>query len=257
MTQRAAERPRPVRRSAYACAPPDVVSDDVVCACFAGVPLSRSAASLCTSACGFTPLCAPCDALRRVARSRQRMAGGVRVALLAALLLVARAQAEAVKASLVGPHVPHFAGIPCDDGGKCPWGPSCTVCGQYCGPGWCGGSCVNEGPGCDFSVPPQEGSCTDACCQLHDRCCGCVVGTGANASVAQGDNCDKTACNAALASCLAGCPWNDHCDGPDGRWGPKLIELVFQLDKRRCCGSKCDDAPPPTASIAAAGFATA
>jgi len=45
--------------------------------------------------------------------------------------------------------------------------------------------------------------------------------------------------------------------GPDGRWGPKLIELVFQLDKRRCCGSKCEDAPPPTASIAAADFSAA
>lgn len=221
-------------------------------------------------------------------------------ALLAALLLVARAQAVAFDAQpqrvsldaararpvafdaapLRGPHVPHFAGIPCDDGGRCPWGPSCTVCGQYCGPGWCGGACVNEGSSCDFSVEPQEGSCTDACCQLHDRCCGCMV--GANATVAQGDDdsCDKSACNAALAQCLSGCPWNDHCDGacpamdvvaplrvadllvlpsagPDGRWGPKLIELVFQLDKRRCCGSKCEDAPPPTASIAAGKLAIA
>ena len=186
--------------------------------------------------------------------SRRRAAGAALAAAVVALLVGLPAHAVAVGAaplSLRGPHVPHFAGIPCDDGGKCPWGPSCTVCGNYCGPGWCGSACVAEGSSCDFTVDPQEGSCTDACCQLHDRCCGCVVGTGANATVAQGgDNCDKSACNAALAACLAGCPWNDHCDGPDGRWGPKLIELVFQLDKRRCCGSKCDDAPPPTASMA-------
>ena len=184
--------------------------------------------------------------------SRRRAATALLAVLLVALAVPSRSVAAGTSPlPLRGPHVPHFAGIPCDEGGKCPWGPSCTVCGNYCGPGWCGSACVAEGSACDFSVDPQEGSCTDACCQLHDRCCGCVVGTGANATVAQGgDSCDKSACNAALAACLGGCPWNDHCDGPDGRWGPKLIELVFQLDKRRCCGSKCDDAPPPTASIA-------
>ena len=42
------------------------------------------------------------------------------------------------------------------------------VCGNYCGPGWCGGSQL-FGNECSYSAPPD--SCADACCMAHDRCC--------------------------------------------------------------------------------------
>ena len=135
------------------------------------------------------------------------------------------------------PHVPRFAGKPCAASGVCPFGPNCTVCGAYCGPGWCGGACVNEGASCDFSVEPESASCTDACCKAHDMCCGCADGDGS-------DSCDRSACNSLLAQCLGSCSWDDGCTGDDGRWGPHVIQLVFQLDKRRCCGSRCPDDPP-------------
>jgi hypothetical protein len=47
------------------------------------------------------------------------------------------------------------------------------ICGNYCGPGWCGGKyesehdCFEDG---DTSYPPTGPA--DACCQTHDRCCG-------------------------------------------------------------------------------------
>lgn len=71
---------------------------------------------------------------------------------------------------------------------------------------------------------------------MHDMCCGCVD--------ADSPDCDKSGCNKVLAACLSSCPWYDKCSGPDGTWGPKLIELVFQLEKGRCCGSKCPGDPP-------------
>merc|ERR1719277_1539260 len=43
------------------------------------------------------------------------------------------------------------------------------VCGNYCGFNWCNGKILNEGK-CDMSSPPS--SQTDACCRLHDFCCG-------------------------------------------------------------------------------------
>jgi hypothetical protein len=41
-------------------------------------------------------------------------------------------------------YVPHFAGLPCADTGSCPFGPNCTVCGNYCGAGWCGNRCARQ-----------------------------------------------------------------------------------------------------------------
>lgn len=135
---------------------------------------------------------------------------------------------------------PHFAGVPCAADGVCPTGPNCTICGNYCGPGWCGGACVAEGPACDYSVPSQEGSCTDACCKVHDMCCGCEDEWDSPFS-----DCDRTGCNRALADCLSTCSWSDDvpgrkdCSGPDGSWGPKLIEFIFFAGQRECCGSRC------------------
>jgi hypothetical protein len=88
-------------------------------------------------------------------------------------------------------------------------------------------------------------------------CCGCY---------GDSPDCDKSGCNKLLAACLSACNWSDKCSGPDGTWGPKMLELVFVLNQGRCCGSRCPDDPPdpppyaagalsagtPTAPVAAA-----
>lgn len=67
------------------------------------------------------------------------------------------------------------------------------------------------------------------CCRFHDQCCGC------NDSANSDGDCDISSCNKALADCLADCSWSSvvpgrkDCSGPDGYWGPKLIELIFIL----------------------------
>jgi hypothetical protein len=150
-------------------------------------------------------------------------------------------QSAAVQDATTVAYVPHFAGLPCADSGSCPWGPNCTVCGNY----WCAcarparllcapcahpfplapsqrrwlvwrevrgrspsqhilgaqltrlrvRSCVPEGDSCDFSVEPQQLSCTDACVHrparprarrrtqlvlscLSWRCCSCPYPSG-------------------------------------------------------------------------------
>ena len=40
-----------------------------------------------------------------------------------------------------------------------------SLCGNYCGPGYCGGEQVAEGPLCDLSV--AEVGCSDECCKLQ------------------------------------------------------------------------------------------
>ena len=76
------------------------------------------------------------------------------------------------------------------------------VCGNYCGPGWCEATCESEDV-CQFSVPPQANSCTDACCMVHDNCCGYNL---------------SRECNKNLITCLNACPWAADCSGPDGWW---------------------------------------
>jgi hypothetical protein len=103
-----------------------------------------------------------------------------------------------------------WVGSPCSKSGSCPFS-SCTICGSYCGPGWCEKTCESESV-CQFSVPPQANSCTDACCMKHDMCCGYN---------------DSRNCNKNLVTCLNNCPWAADCLGPDGWWHSATIELTF------------------------------
>ena len=103
-----------------------------------------------------------------------------------------------------------WVGSPCSSSGSCPYS-SCTICGNYCGPGWCEKNCESESV-CQFSVAPQENSCTDTCCMKHDNCCGYD---------------DSRDCNKNLVTCLNDCPWVADCKGPDGWWHSATIELTF------------------------------
>jgi hypothetical protein len=100
------------------------------------------------------------------------------------------------------------------------------VCGHFCGPGWCNNGWMKEGI-CDESMSPvmwkpNVPSCADACCQMHDRCCGHRE--------------DQRGCNKAITQCLNGCnPLDVSCGGiPSGAvWaGMKIVESY-------CCGSPC------------------
>jgi hypothetical protein len=119
-----------------------------------------------------------------------------------------------------------WVGSPCSASGSCPFS-SCTICGSYCGPGWCEKTCESESV-CQFSVPPQANSCTDACCMKHDMCCGYN---------------DSRDCNKNLVTCLNACPWAADCLGPDGWWHSATIELTF--------ASLC--VPPPPAPFQSIG----
>mmetsp|Transcript_20607 Transcript_20607/g.66815 ORF Transcript_20607/g.66815 Transcript_20607/m.66815 type:complete len:187 (+) Transcript_20607:3-563(+) len=126
----------------------------------------------------------------------------------------------------------NLLGETCAEGGLCPTGPSCRVCGNYCGAGWCGGECVDETV-CDTEngVPAQ--GCTDRCCQLHDSCCGCYQFE---------EDCDLTHCNSDMVECLAACPSEPDCAGGDGLlYSANLLETVFFLLDNACCGVECVD----------------
>ena len=120
------------------------------------------------------------------------------------------------------------------------------VCGNYCGPGWCNGAsmpeCSNGGSSCEPSPAncvesgPTDGSGADACCKIHDSCCG---------------SSDRTQCNNNLIACLKAV-----VSGPSCYYGivPVPVDAILaamELNPYGCCGSSCngDDA---NASLVAA-----
>jgi len=136
---------------------------------------------------------------------------------------------------------------------------SCEVCGQYCGPGWCGGECRSE-RNCSYDVqvrvcallcsfpplltPPQPtASCSDKCCQAHDQCCGCV-------GIDDPYVCDpvsgwgQQSCNSAFTACLNACSARDQCIDSEGvGHGPIPISLAFAALSHQCCGKACPPSP--------------
>ena len=90
------------------------------------------------------------------------------------------------------------------------------VCGNFCGPGWCGATpidetdCVSE----NYWQNAVDGSCIDQCCKVHDHCCG---------------DGPVPACNRAIANCAS------SCSGPcaDAVWAAMKFIDTF------CCGSAC------------------
>lgn len=113
------------------------------------------------------------------------------------------------------------------------------VCGNYCGPSWCGGevkeecadpnvgrSCKPSGENCQ-EMSPTDGSCADDCCRTHDACCG---------------SSDRSPCNTHLIQCLKSCendPAAKTCHRGDIPVPIALILTGMELDPYGCCGTSC------------------
>lgn len=99
------------------------------------------------------------------------------------------------------------------------------VCGAYCGPGWCNNQWIKESL-CNDSVKPELDSCPDACCQLHDICCGHYANT--------------SHCNKEIVDCLSSCSLFDSSCTYDGMGVPAFVikDAMFVVENW-CCGSPC------------------
>ena len=114
-----------------------------------------------------------------------------------------------------------------------------SICGNYCGPTWCNAQIESEcsnpvGLGCRKTVSdcseivPTDGSCADACCKIHDSCCG---------------SSNREPCNDAIIACLGRCENgpNDDCKDPSTGLAvhPKFIMYLMKLNPFGCCGTRC------------------
>jgi hypothetical protein len=114
-----------------------------------------------------------------------------------------------------------------------------SICGHYCGPNWCNAMVSAEcedpvGSGCHkkksdcTEVVPTDGSCADACCRIHDRCCGSP---------------NRTVCNDVLIACLDRCQGgsNDKCRDPSTGFPvhPNVIKIAMKVNPFGCCGTSC------------------
>mmetsp|Transcript_80039 Transcript_80039/g.222658 ORF Transcript_80039/g.222658 Transcript_80039/m.222658 type:complete len:145 (+) Transcript_80039:73-507(+) len=103
------------------------------------------------------------------------------------------------------------------------------VCGNYCGPGWCDGTWLEEA-NCDDSVAPEThadtgASCADVCCRDHDKCCG---------------HGDRSTCNRMIVECLSACDKMSLTCTLDGVPVPAGgIEAAMDIVEDWCCGSPC------------------
>lgn len=81
---------------------------------------------------------------------------------------------------------------------------------------------------CDESVPSAYGSCADACCRVHDRCCGSA---------------NRPVCNRAIVACLDRCiaynPFDGSCQLGVLPVYPGEIKTAMSIVESWCCGSPC------------------
>jgi hypothetical protein len=106
----------------------------------------------------------------------------------------------------------------------------CVVCGNYCGPGWCGAGWHEEGPACSLfwnSVAATDP--TDSCCQQHDKCCG----TAAQWAITGMDS-----CNARLKKCVSAAASTTTSKDPCGG-GLSDFQLGFLGDMPGICLACC------------------
>ena len=116
------------------------------------------------------------------------------------------------------------------------------VYGNYCGPNYCGGQLFQgaEGPNCRWGVMPKDS--LDACCKVHDQCCGLNRGTG---------------CNREILSCIN----QVKCEGAQCRVARLAMRTTFVAMQNRVCGEVFTTAPaaafaPASASASVRSFAS-
>jgi hypothetical protein len=113
------------------------------------------------------------------------------------------------------------------------------ICGNYCGPDWCGARISQECSGyskgytCDKASTdcqervPTDGSCADACCMQHDACCGSL---------------NRRPCNNNVINCLKTCRHSNNTKHCLHGYLPVPVDAVLvamELDPYNCCGTKC------------------
>ena len=93
------------------------------------------------------------------------------------------------------------------------------VYGNYCGPNYCGGQKFKgaEGPQCKWGVTPKDP--LDACCKIHDQCCGTSTSRGTN-------------CNKEILVCIDGA----KCKGAKCEISKAAIKMTFSTFKNSVCG---------------------
>lgn len=96
--------------------------------------------------------------------------------------------------------------------------------GNYCGPDWCAGKAESEQTCVQLhdwdQVPAEEGNCLDACCRVHDFCCG--------------EDLERDQCNSRILRCLSQCPWSLK---------KAIVWAAFTLRGDACCGTACPTGP--------------
>lgn len=101
---------------------------------------------------------------------------------------------------------------------------SVPLCGNFCGPGWCGGQRTDEGQ-CDFNITSRD--CADECCKQHDQCCG--------------EDATRVSCNTRMANCLLSCDSLPQgktagCSQDDAA----LMAAGMAILSDSCCGHACN-----------------
>lgn len=100
---------------------------------------------------------------------------------------------------------------------------NCKICGNFCGPHYCGAAdiaetnCVATGLWAQVASATGSDDCVDACCRWHDHCCG--AGT------------DRETCNTGIVSCID----NNNCGGLCAFAVHTALKIVSSF----CCGSRC------------------
>lgn len=107
------------------------------------------------------------------------------------------------------------------------------VCGNYCGPGWCGGASVLE-ENCLFLAQPT--GCVDSCCADHDDCCANGV---------------RPSCNADIVACIRQCsPLDQDCTW----YGVPVLPTVIDAAMASVVVSECGDVGEVSIARAAAAL---
>ena len=94
------------------------------------------------------------------------------------------------------------------------------IYGNYCGPNYCGGQKFKgaEGPKCQWGVQAKDS--LDACCKLHDQCCG-------------SPDTRSTQCNKEILSCVK----NAKCKGANCEVAKTAMKLTFTAIENKVCGN--------------------